>query len=161
MKKTSLFLASLLVGIIVFFNSCEKEITSTALVVDQSKTAVLKLYLRADLDSTEGIENAPDGIVINASVKNNDLNPHFTGAERTVVSSTTAGGVVEFTLPTTDDGVTVYIEGNTFEREYLDTDTTLELRKYELKDLEYTIKAGGSYVERKEFAWEKLEDIEE
>lgn len=159
MKKTSLFLATLLVGMVVLFNSCDEDVTSTAVTVDESKTAELKIYLRADIDSTVTETYAPDGVVVNASVKYNDLNYNFTGSERVRLSATSSGGVVEFTVPTTDDGVTVYVESNDFEYDYINSgDSTLDRRLYYLEDLEYTTYTGGSYVEVEEYGIVTVED---
>ena len=158
MKKFSLILASL-IGLIIFLGGCEKEITTTALDVDTTKTAALKVYLRADLDTT--VENVaiPDGTTINASVKKNDLNPQFIGQDRVLMSATSSSGVVEFEVPTTNEGVTVYEDGATFEYDYLVNDTITEKRKFELLDRSYFVKNGGSYVEYEVFDYTVLETI--
>lgn len=130
MKKTTTILSALF-GMIALFSSCEKEITTTALTIDETQTAQMKLYVKADLSTLVGLENAPDGTILNISIDNDDLNSNFSGAGKWTTSVTVNGGVVDFTVPANLDGVTVYIDAVAFERDFNVNANTIEHRVYE------------------------------
>lgn len=128
---------------LLLFSGCE-EVESTAVEIDESKTATLKLYVKAEMDPDQtGPENVPDGTELIFSVMYNDLNGSFNGEGRWTTTAATSNGAVEVTVPATDYGVRVYVTAVSFEYEYPMSDTETELRTYELYAQYQGIFAGG------------------
>lgn len=147
--KGKALLFSALLGLLVMFGSCDNEITSTELVVDETKTAVLKLYVKGELNpDSDGEENVPDGTQFIISVKKNDLNGSFTGDDRWVTTATTAAGVVQVNVPATADGVTVYVDAVAFEQSYEVSASVTEKRVYEYNGSFGGIITGTNNVHR-------------
>jgi hypothetical protein len=158
--KGKALLFSALLGLLVLFGSCDNDITSTELVVDETKTAVLKLYVKAELDAdSENEENVPDGTELIISVKKNDLNGNFKGDDRWVSTVITSGGVVEVNVPATADGVTVYVDAVAFEKSYEVNSSVTELRVYEYNGSFEGIITGTNNVYRIDMVPEVLETI--
>lgn len=119
------------IGMLILFTGCE-EIESTAVEIDESKTATLKLYVKAEMDPDQtGPETVPDGTELVFSVMYNDLNGSFNGEGRWMTTAATSNGVVEVTVPATDYGVWVYVNAISFEYAYPVSETETELRAYE------------------------------
>lgn len=135
-----------MLAMVVFFNSCEKEITTTELVLDETKKGTLKVYAKAELDPEEvGLEAIPT-TVFNISIKKSELNPDFNATGRWVAQDTAIGGMFEIEVPTTDDGVTVFVEAVSFESEVEVGRDSVELRKYFTGDEKFTVKAGDKEI---------------
>lgn len=115
---------------VITFISCEKDITSTAVAVDTSKVANLKVYVEADLDTNGGLDLV-SGQQFIVSVRNSDLNPAYVGTGQWSQTVTTSNGVFELEVPTIEGGVTVYIDAIAFEDTYRGAFSTDE-RVYEL-----------------------------
>ncbi|NBC82867.1 MAG: hypothetical protein GVY19_05745 [Bacteroidetes bacterium] len=145
MKKTSLFITAL-TGLLIMFASCEKEITTSVLVVDESKTAILKLYVRADMDTTAGMEEVPDSTQFILTISKNDLNSSFAGDGYWTKNVYTSQGVLETEVPASYDGVDINVDAVAFEHEYVVNDSTTELRVYEYNNV-WNIETGSNNVE--------------
>ncbi len=133
------------IGMLILFTGCE-EIESTAVEIDESKTATLKLYVKAEMDPNQtGPETVPDGTELVFSVMYNDLNGSFNGEGRWTTTAATSNGAVEVTVPATEYGVRVYVNAISFEYEYPVSDTETELRTYELYTQYSGIFTGGKF----------------
>ncbi|NJM16572.1 MAG: hypothetical protein HC896_15445 [Bacteroidales bacterium] len=88
--------------------SCDKEITTTAYAIDQTKTGQLIIRAVANIDDTKaGKESVPDSVKVLVSVDNSDFLP----GSATAITNTYAfvNGTVTLTLPVDDNGVTYHI----------------------------------------------------
>lgn len=158
--KGKTFLFSAFLGVILLLGSCDNEITSTELVVDESKTAVLKLYVKAELDiSTADEESVPDGTQFIVSVAKNDLNGNFTGDDRWVTTASTTGGALQVNVPATTDGITAYVDAIAFEYTYEVNDTLSQKRVYEYNGEFGGIITGSNNVHRITMVPTPLENI--
>jgi hypothetical protein len=147
--KGKAFLFSAFLGVVLLLGSCDNEITSTELVVDESKTAALKLYVKAELDNTiEGEESVPDGTQFIVSVAKNDLNGNFTGDDRWVTTVSTTGGVLQVNVPATNDGITAYVDAVAFEATYEVNDTLSKQKVYKYNDQFDGITIGSNHVDQ-------------
>lgn len=159
MKRRNLLILAML-AVIVSFISCEKDITTTAVKVDTSKVANLKVYVEADLDTTSGNESVPSGTQFIVSVRNSDLNPAYTGTgmwSQTV--SANGSGVIELEVPTIDAGVTVYIDAIAFEATYYGAFSTDE-RVYELVAEAITgVKVNSNRVETRTLTFRTISSV--
>jgi hypothetical protein len=92
----------------MMFNSCSEKIETSALTLDQSKKATLKVNLYAELDyTTQGLEFAPNGTQVLVRIANNHFNPTATGHWTQI--ETIQNGVIQLEIPVNDQGVTVEI----------------------------------------------------
>ena len=159
MKKTSLFAA--LIGAVMMFASCEKEITTTEVKIDESQTATLKLFVKADVDFTKvGYEDAPNDTELNISVRYDHINPVYSGQGRWKETVKVSNGVVEVTVPANDNGVTVYIVANDFEAITELNDTVDVLNRYYYSSSISGIKAGTNNVRQIYISSEEIERID-
>jgi len=87
--------------------SCDDNVRSSALTVDDMQEATVVAYFYADLDNRDpGMEYAPDGTPVIVSVAYNELNPSAgTGSWSETLEI--EGGMVEATVPVTSNGTTV------------------------------------------------------
>lgn len=107
MKRTQQLLA-LLVASFVMFSSCSKKVETSALTLDQTKSATLVVHFYAELDQTiNGLEKAPDGTKAIIRIDNSEFNPAANGFWSKLV--TIQDGKIEQKIPVTDQGVTVEI----------------------------------------------------
>jgi hypothetical protein len=94
-----------------FLSSCDKEVDSTALTIDQTQKGTIKGYVYANTDlSTYGTENAPAGTVVNITLDYSEIE----GLESTdgVLSDTAivgSDGTFTYEVPTDANGVNVYV----------------------------------------------------
>lgn len=158
--KGKALLFSTLLGLLVVFGSCDNEVTSTELVVDETKTATLKLYVKAELDAnSDNEEIVPDGTQFIVSVKKNDLNGRFNGDARWTTTVSSSAGVVQLDVPATADGVTVYVDAVAFENTYEVNASVTEKRVYEYNGSFAGIITGTNNVDSIEMDYKVLETI--
>ena len=106
MRKLSLGVG--LLALTFMLNSCKKDVETSEMVMDMSKTATLVVYAYAELDQTKiGLEKAPDGTQIMLRINYNNFNAAATGYWTEIY--TIQGGKFEATIPTINKGVTVEI----------------------------------------------------
>ncbi len=92
----------------LMFSSCTEKIETSALTLDQSKKATLKVNIYAELNYTsQGLEFAPNGTEVLVRIANNNFNPAATGFWTKV--ETIQNGAIELEIPVNDQGVTVEI----------------------------------------------------
>lgn len=146
MKMTTKIAALLFVAV-ALFSSCEEEITTSKLVIDESQTATMKLYVKADMNNLIGLDNIPNNTVFNISVPLNELNGYFYGDGRWTTSVQANNGIIEFDVPANADGVTVYVDMVGFESDYTDGGVVTEKRFYEYNGVFYGIITGSNNVD--------------
>jgi len=113
MKRKFLFLTGIVVMGLLVLGSCKKQ-DPTSLVLDTSKTATITGTVYANLDLfTTGIENAPSGTTLFFKVSNADYIANASGVK---IFETTVGadGTYTISIPVTDEGVNVSIDGVDF-----------------------------------------------
>jgi hypothetical protein len=92
----------------ILLSGCSEKVETSALTLDQSKKATLKVNLYADLNyTTQGLEYAPNGTEVLVRVANNNFNPGASGHWTKI--ETIQSGAIELEIPVTDQGVTVEI----------------------------------------------------
>ncbi len=146
MKMTTKIAALLFVAV-ALFSSCEKEITTSAVAVDETQTATMKLYVKADMNNIIGLDNIPNNTVFNISVPLNDLNDDFYGDGRWSTTVQSNNGVIEFNVPANADGVTVYVDMVGFESDYTDGGVVTQKRFYEYNGVFFGIITASNNVE--------------
>jgi len=119
MKKVKL-LFGLMLGLVLLLSGCEKEIVSTALVVDETQTATIKFYVKAEFDAQNTEYESVSGQEIRVSVRRNDLNPYFSGQGRWSTTIPISSGVATVEVPASEDGCTIYIDVLDFEHSFTD-----------------------------------------
>lgn len=113
-QKTLILPALLLAG--MFVTSCDKEVESTALTVNLSRTVTVKGYVYAELNNrSAGLEFAPAGTLIYCSVPYSDLNPNATGGKWADTVRVEGNGQFSVNVPVDDNGVNLTIEAEAFE----------------------------------------------
>ena len=113
MKKSLSLIASFFL-VAVLLVSCDKDVDTSPVTVDKSKTAIVKGYLYADLNlTTAGLEPAPANIKVLVTVSNNDLISGATGNWIDTVK-TDANGTFSISVPVVSQGVTVSIKAADF-----------------------------------------------
>ncbi len=104
----------LLMAVAMFSVSCDDDIETSSLTLDQTQEATITAYLYAELDKTsQGLELAPNGTKVFVSVNNNEFNDNATGSWIDTVY--VQNGKIESVVPVTSDGVTVKITPADFE----------------------------------------------
>jgi hypothetical protein len=107
MKKVSKVILSSIILSAAFLASCDKEITTSPLTIDQSKKATVQAIVYADLDLTNyGKELVPAGTKVILTIPYSDLGSSATGNWIDTVT-TNAQGKINATVPTNAKGVTV------------------------------------------------------
>lgn len=101
-------------AVAMFSVSCDDDIETSSLTLDQTQEASITAYLYAELDKTsQGLEIAPNGTKVFVSVDNNEFNSNATGSWIDTVY--VQDGKIESVVPVTSDGVTVKITPADFE----------------------------------------------
>ncbi|MGC8802782.1 MAG: hypothetical protein ACP5PS_03285 [Bacteroidales bacterium] len=114
MKQKMLILPTLLLAALM--TSCDKEVESSALVVNLSRTVTVKGYVYAELNNrSAGLEFAPAGTLIYCSVPYGDLNPAAGAGKWTDTVRVDENGQFSIAVPVDDNGVTLTIEAEAFE----------------------------------------------
>ncbi|MEJ5263830.1 MAG: hypothetical protein WHT29_00785 [Bacteroidales bacterium] len=115
MKKKMLILPTLLLAG-VFMTSCDKEVDSTALVVNLSRTVTVKGYVYAELNNRRaGWEFAPAGTLVYCSIPYSDLNPAAGAGKWSDTARVDENGQFSLQIPVDDNGVNLTIEAASFE----------------------------------------------
>ncbi|MCX7985966.1 MAG: hypothetical protein N2662_03405 [Bacteroidales bacterium] len=115
MKRKMLILPTLLLAG-VGFTSCDKEVDSTALVVNLSRTITVKGYVYAELNNrSAGLEYAPAGTKIFFSIPYSDLNPTAVTGKWSDTTTVDDNGQFTIQIPVDDNGVNLTIEAQPFE----------------------------------------------
>lgn len=120
MKTTKLFI--LAVGALLtasLTTSCDEDLTSTPLSIDDKDSTVLRIYPKADLDlSFEGDEAVPAGTMVTLTLSYDQFNSVGSGgaSNSSIILTDTinSDGYIEFTVPVDDDGVNVYVTVSSF-----------------------------------------------
>ncbi len=113
MKSTKTTFGIILAALVFTFASCKKDLTTSNLALDMSKTAKVKAYFFAELDKTvQGLEYAPNGTKVFISIPNSSFNASAVG--NYIDSAVINSGIVEITVPTVSAGVTVTIKTSEF-----------------------------------------------
>lgn len=118
----------LLMAVAMFSVSCDDDIETSSLTLDQTQEATITAYLYAELDKTSlGLELAPNGTKVFVSVNNSEFNANATGSWIDTVY--VQNGKIESVVPVTSNGVTVKITPADFienqVQDYNATTTTL------------------------------------
>ncbi|MDI6401576.1 hypothetical protein QLX67_06175 [Balneolaceae bacterium ANBcel3] len=104
---TFLLYAFLAAFLFAGLTGCNDDVTTSALTVDMMEEATVTVYLYAELDRTElGLEYAPDGTRVLASVEYSNLNPSASSGSY-MDTLEVQGGMIEVTMPVTSSGTTV------------------------------------------------------
>lgn len=130
----------LLLAVAMFSVSCDDDIETSSLTLDQTQEATISAYLYAELDKTSlGLELAPNGTKVFVSVENSEFNNDATGSWIDTVY--VQNGKIESVVPVTSDGVNVKITPADFIQNQVQAynSTTASLSKI------YKV-AGGSTV---------------
>lgn len=115
MKRKMLILPTLLLAS-AFITSCDKDVDSTALVVNLSRTVTVKGYVYAELNNrSAGLEFAPAGTLIYCSVPYSDLNPAAGAGKWVDTVRVDENGQFSIAVPVDDNGVTLFVEAEAFE----------------------------------------------
>ena len=105
----------LLMASVLFFTNCEDKIETSKMKLDQSKEATVKVNVYAEMDKNEyGMEPAPEGTEVRLSVDYAQFNENANSGVWDTVATVNSNGVIEATVPTTNDGVDVEITGAEF-----------------------------------------------
>ncbi|MBN2165935.1 MAG: hypothetical protein JW717_06645 [Marinilabiliaceae bacterium] len=112
MNFKSLALAS---AVVLGLSSCDKDVESTSLKLDDFSKAEVKIYAYADLDlSTVGLENAPTGTKLIISANYSDFNTNATGLYTDTITIGSNGiATTDLAVPT--KGITYTITPVDFE----------------------------------------------
>ncbi len=115
--KMKLFLLLVIVAASgIIFTSCDKEVESTALTVNISRTITVKGYVYAELNNrSAGLEYAPAGTLLYCSVYYSDLNSSATAGKWADTVVVDENGQFAIDVPVDDNGVNLIIEGAPFE----------------------------------------------
>lgn len=148
MKSVSKVILTSMMLLATMLYSCDKEIETSPVNVDESKTGTLTVYLYAELDQTNyGKEPVPAGTNVLLSIPYSKItgNPNATGNwEKTVAVD--AQGKIEATVPTNSTGVSVTITPGDFTfaqvQPFLSTDQTVT------KKFSYVVATATSYTVR-------------
>jgi hypothetical protein len=106
--RSNYFRGLLLMSVAMFSVSCDDDIETSSLTLDQTQKATITAYLYAELDKTNlGLELAPNGTKVFVSVSDSSFNSKASGSWIDTVY--VQDGVVESEVPVTSDGVTVTI----------------------------------------------------
>ncbi len=98
----------LLMAVAMFSVSCDDDIETSSLTLDQTQEATITAYLYAELDKTSlGLEKAPNGTKVFVSVNNSEFNSSATGSWIDTVY--VQDGKIQSVVPVTSSGVTVRI----------------------------------------------------
>jgi hypothetical protein len=133
MKRKLLFLTGIVVMSMLILSSCKKQ-DPTSLVLETGKTATISGEVYAQLDYSNSVtENAPNGTRLFITVSNSE---YLAGAQGVTIFETTVGsdGKYTFTIPVTDEGINITIEGEDFDYNVVINDDG---------DTQYTIFTGG------------------
>lgn len=96
----------MLIALAIIFTGCEKDIETSDLTLDLTKKATIRAYFYAELDQTAlGLEFAPNGTKVMVSIPNSDFNPTATG--NYIDSAVVTDGMIEVSVPATNNGVSV------------------------------------------------------
>ena len=107
MKNVSKAILAGLVLFAAFMTSCDKEVTTSPLTVDESQKATVEAIVYADLDLTNyGKELVPAGTKVILTIPYSDLGSSATGNWIDTVK-TNAQGIITASVPTNAKGVTV------------------------------------------------------
>ena len=151
-KKTKILL--LVVGTAIaamFTTSCDEDLTSTPLSIDNLDSASVRIYPKANLDlRSAGNEAVPEGTVVTITIAYTQYSTVGIGGASNssivVSNAVNASGFVEFTVPVDDNGVnaTVSVEG--FEFEQVQADGSTKKSWYNFSPASYSLKLGGKNI---------------
>jgi len=150
MKKRIIYLMTL---VTFAFVACQDDVVSTAVNIDTSKSASIKIYVKANLDAdnTTPLENVPNGTNFIVSINKNELNGDLSAEGMWTKTVSASNGVIETTIPTTDVGVKVYINAIAFEKKVDDNIYVFELTK------EYSsVKTGQKIIDSQTLTMRQL-----
>jgi hypothetical protein len=152
MKSVSNVILTSMMLLATMLYSCDKEIETSPVKVDEAVTGTLTVYLYADLDQTNaGKESVPAGTNVLLSIPNKEITG-FSSAignwEKTVAVD--AQGKIEVTVPTNSTGVNVSIRPADFTfaqvQALTSTDATVtKLFSYDLAT-SYNVKAEEKVI---------------
>ncbi len=109
MKKIRLNIAVLATLVAAIFSSCDKDVESTAVTLSLNDTAILTLYVYADLDLTDaGLEAVPAGTELYVKVNYSDYKGGVDGAFIQTIA-TGENGMATLRVPADDNGITVRV----------------------------------------------------
>lgn len=115
MNKKNFILSTLILSIFVFFTSCDKDVESTALVVNLNKTITIKGYVYAELNKkSAGLEFAPEGTIVIASVPYSNFNGAAGVGKWYDTAVVDNDGMISIDIPVDDDGVLLTLEPQPF-----------------------------------------------
>lgn len=107
MKKSSL-LGVAVIALAMIFSSCTKEVETSSMTLDLTKSATIKVNFFAELDYTsQGLELVPDGTSVLIRIPNSSYNGSASGYWTTTQAINL--GAIEVEVPVTDAGVNVEI----------------------------------------------------
>jgi hypothetical protein len=114
MKKVSNVILVSLVLLATFLYSCDKEIETSPLTVDQTQKATIKGYVYANTDLTKfGDELAPAGTKVIITMAYNQIKGlDYSSAILSDTATVGSDGAFEYTVPTDADGVNVSVNVN-------------------------------------------------
>lgn len=153
MKKLSIYLSVMAIAFAFSFISCDKDVESTALILEVNDSAIIKLYVYAELDNnTAGPEIVPSNITtISVSIPYADFRPLQSGTWENTFE--VIDGMATIIVPTDDDGVNVSISAAPFEFEQIqgfgqdDVDTQIK-KLYESGSIVVNVISGETEIEQ-------------
>lgn len=132
MKLINFKSLALACALVLGLSSCDKDIESTSLIMDDYNKGSLTLYVYADLDlSNLGIENAPGGTKMIITANYSDYNNGATGLWADTVTVDTQG-MIDVDLPVPSNGITFTITPVDFEasQTQVETNNATTIAKY-------------------------------